>query len=217
MDYDFTVTINEEDEQFAGLDGRVRTETSAASAEECMTSWIATGQVGVDQLPLDVVVRGGPKGVRRFRFEQPPTYVVEELRTCRVCGCTDDRACDPPCAWIEGDDERWHGERPVPVHPLRRRRGRMMADAPNTEHPTMTALIATLMGESLITRDACQVLADDLALVIQLGETLDARLALIAALDKFHRAGTRQAVAMMAIGNRLIIDGPESVTRREAN
>jgi hypothetical protein len=21
--------------------------------------------------------------------------------TCRVCGCTDDHACNPPCAWFE--------------------------------------------------------------------------------------------------------------------
>lgn len=23
--------------------------------------------------------------------------------TCRVCGCTDDRACTPPCSWVEPD------------------------------------------------------------------------------------------------------------------
>lgn len=22
---------------------------------------------------------------------------------CRVCGCTDERACDPPCWWVEDD------------------------------------------------------------------------------------------------------------------
>jgi hypothetical protein len=23
------------------------------------------------------------------------------IRVCRKCGCTDDRACDPPCWWVE--------------------------------------------------------------------------------------------------------------------
>jgi hypothetical protein len=22
---------------------------------------------------------------------------------CRVCGCTEDRACDPPCSWVDGE------------------------------------------------------------------------------------------------------------------
>jgi hypothetical protein len=24
-------------------------------------------------------------------------------RTCRLCGCTDDHACNPPCSWVERD------------------------------------------------------------------------------------------------------------------
>ena len=25
------------------------------------------------------------------------------MRKCRVCGCTDHRACNPPCSWVEED------------------------------------------------------------------------------------------------------------------
>lgn len=28
---------------------------------------------------------------------------VDGQRSCRVCGCTDDRACQPPCSWVEPD------------------------------------------------------------------------------------------------------------------
>lgn len=32
-----------------------------------------------------------------------PDGGVFEPRTCRVCGCTDDDACFPPCSWVEVD------------------------------------------------------------------------------------------------------------------
>lgn len=28
---------------------------------------------------------------------------VFDVRTCRVCGCTDDRACPGGCYWVEED------------------------------------------------------------------------------------------------------------------
>lgn len=28
---------------------------------------------------------------------------LDHERTCRVCGCTDDNACTPPCSWVEAD------------------------------------------------------------------------------------------------------------------
>jgi hypothetical protein len=34
------------------------------------------------------------------RQVKPP---VIEVRRCRVCGCTDDRACEGGCSWIEAD------------------------------------------------------------------------------------------------------------------
>lgn len=26
-----------------------------------------------------------------------------DVRSCRVCGCTDDHACPPMCSWVEAD------------------------------------------------------------------------------------------------------------------
>lgn len=26
-----------------------------------------------------------------------------EVRRCRICGCTEDAACSPPCWWVEAD------------------------------------------------------------------------------------------------------------------
>jgi hypothetical protein len=28
---------------------------------------------------------------------------MSEQQKCRICGCTQDRACDPPCEWVERD------------------------------------------------------------------------------------------------------------------
>jgi hypothetical protein len=32
--------------------------------------------------------------------EDPP---AADVRRCRMCGCTDDDACHPPCSWIAAD------------------------------------------------------------------------------------------------------------------
>ena len=32
-----------------------------------------------------------------------PRYDRDGLIRCRVCGCTEREACDPPCRWIEDD------------------------------------------------------------------------------------------------------------------
>jgi hypothetical protein len=53
----------------------------------------------MDDLPLDLVVRDARGHARRFRCE----IITDELAACRVCGCAEDRACDPPCAWAEND------------------------------------------------------------------------------------------------------------------
>ena len=41
------------------------------------------------------------------RFQKTPGRMVKVDRRglvkCRVCGCTDVRACDPPCSWREDD------------------------------------------------------------------------------------------------------------------
>lgn len=32
-----------------------------------------------------------------------PLVIDEPPRACRVCGCTDDEACWPPCHWVDTD------------------------------------------------------------------------------------------------------------------
>ncbi len=34
---------------------------------------------------------------------QPPKFDRNGLVRCRVCNCTEERACDPPCAWADRD------------------------------------------------------------------------------------------------------------------
>lgn len=52
-----------------------------------------------------------------FRPEMPED-VVRHPRKCRVCGCTDDRACPEGCYWVEADlcsecvDKRGRAKRP---------------------------------------------------------------------------------------------------------
>lgn len=82
----------------------VRSATPELAADEAMNSWVAGGSVGVDEMPIDVIVRDGADGAaRRFRAEAPPAFLMLEVNACRVCGCTDDAACDPPCAWADDD------------------------------------------------------------------------------------------------------------------
>jgi len=38
-----------------------------------------------------------------FRNAAELLGIDDTPRTCRVCGCTDDHACDPPCWWVEDD------------------------------------------------------------------------------------------------------------------
>jgi hypothetical protein len=40
-----------------------------------------------------------PKG-SHFVCELLP---CQEQRMCRLCGCTDEHACEPPCSWVELD------------------------------------------------------------------------------------------------------------------
>lgn len=37
----------------------------------------------------------------RMRMVGATKVGIVALRTCRVCGCTDDRACLPPCSWVD--------------------------------------------------------------------------------------------------------------------
>lgn len=38
------------------------------------------------------------------------------VRTCRVCGCTDERACDGGCWWLSADDDLCSTCEPAAAH-----------------------------------------------------------------------------------------------------
>lgn len=40
---------------------------------------------------------------RRFTGAAEPLEFDVPPRACRVCGCTDDEACWPPCHWVDTD------------------------------------------------------------------------------------------------------------------
>ena len=39
-----------------------------------------------------------PKSLRRRKM---PTHATPPTGICRVCGCTQTRACNPPCSWVD--------------------------------------------------------------------------------------------------------------------
>jgi hypothetical protein len=53
----------------------------------------------------DWLVRWPNGRAHRFRavFDYSSGLAITPLRACRKCGCADDRACDPPCSWVEDD------------------------------------------------------------------------------------------------------------------
>jgi hypothetical protein len=36
-------------------------------------------------------------------YPEGPDLVALGIRACRVCGCTDDSACEQGCGWVEDD------------------------------------------------------------------------------------------------------------------
>lgn len=60
---------------------------------------------------------GGPGADGRFSIEQlqaviavawkmgaeVPLNTLKGLRVCRICGCWELQACDPPCSWVAAD------------------------------------------------------------------------------------------------------------------
>lgn len=77
----------------------VRASTFELAADRVMEACIEAGTFDVRALPLDIIVRDATNDARRFRCE----LITVELNTCKVCGCTDDRACSPPCSWVDDD------------------------------------------------------------------------------------------------------------------
>lgn len=50
----------------------------------------------------DYLVRGGEGDLVRVRCRIVPGFVmIGQMRTCRRCGCVDDRACAGGCSWVE--------------------------------------------------------------------------------------------------------------------
>lgn len=45
----------------------------------------------------------GDGDAREIILAQVAVLDVDIPAVCRDCGCTDERACDPPCAWLEED------------------------------------------------------------------------------------------------------------------
>lgn len=95
----FTVKLCDE----RGLVAIIRSSSHELAADWAMESWVAGGAVGVNEMPLDVIVRDDVGTARRFSADAPPAFIMLELNACRVCGCSDDAACDPPCSWVDDD------------------------------------------------------------------------------------------------------------------
>lgn len=84
----------------------VRKSTSAnAAAHDAMLAAITKGQLEPKyHLPMDITVRDAESGAhRRFRCTTPPPFLMHEVNACRVCGCTDDDACEGGCSWVAED------------------------------------------------------------------------------------------------------------------
>jgi hypothetical protein len=48
-------------------------------------------------------LRGDAQRGHQAMCEKWSTIAAEDLAACRVCGCTDDEACDDGCYWVEAD------------------------------------------------------------------------------------------------------------------
>lgn len=55
-----------------------------------------------DALDCDGVDDGYRRPIDAMRDELVEQYTFTPQR-CRLCGCTDMLACDPPCAWVDAD------------------------------------------------------------------------------------------------------------------
>ena len=87
------------------------------------------GKVGLEELidRLESLADGDPRPHRGSRRGSPPFHVAVRtpaaapsggLRACRVCGCTELRACvvdGTPCSWVGADDLCSACEPPAPT------------------------------------------------------------------------------------------------------
>jgi len=72
-----------------------------SAAEKAVMAWLLRKRFSVSSVPVDILVQpAGSGSYYRFRcLPREQSWVLTELRACGECGCTDDRACDPPCSW----------------------------------------------------------------------------------------------------------------------
>jgi ParB/RepB/Spo0J family partition protein len=73
-----------------------------ASGEQIVTStWGGVNQRSRRHLELLVAAGYQPVAVDRKYLEEATAGEDNEVPTCRVCGCTDEQACDGGCVWVE--------------------------------------------------------------------------------------------------------------------
>ena len=75
---------------------------------ECTVSESILGRTQRHEFPDGKIsYRVGKKRAGRLldgrTWDEMPTKLLASVRRCRVCGCTDDRACEGGCYWIEAD------------------------------------------------------------------------------------------------------------------
>lgn len=88
-----------------GLEAKVFAATHRDAATIAMNRWVAAGDVGVNNMPIEAISTTTfiEPHARRFRFEAPPAFEVDDEHCCKECGCSDEDACDPPCSWVTDD------------------------------------------------------------------------------------------------------------------
>lgn len=89
-------------------------EEQRAFGEAALIAILAEQHIDIAALPELVATRwrhaGDTMWIRAHRrrplladYPEGPDLAALGIRTCRVCGCTDESACDGGCSWI-GDD-----------------------------------------------------------------------------------------------------------------
>lgn len=60
---------------------------------------------GIQAIASDAIARGDhhTAGMAHTIMAGDPLTVPDDEPRCRVCGCTENRACFPPCSWVEPD------------------------------------------------------------------------------------------------------------------
>lgn len=86
---------------------RVEGTLHSQAVRRCVSICLKKNRFKVSDFPMDFIATS-PSGRKvRFRVKHimpdglTPSLV--RLRSCRRCGCSDDRACDPPCSWVDVD------------------------------------------------------------------------------------------------------------------